>query len=186
MYRFWQHRIWAKVHFEPHLEQCNLCADGECAIRLIRCNSCAAQLYGIIKLSSDCYCVCISVSLFELYTLTVCDYHTLYRKYEMKIHNNFSPQSAHSYNYVTGLSTGLSMRINQYSKENNNILYRLGELKFPRKDFCSAELQTDIIPSNPKRNNSKTTTCLYPSSPLPLATLCQLGEALSYLRSQPG
>lgn len=42
-YWFWKYRIWAKVHFEPHLEQCNLTAHGECVIRLVRCNSCAAE-----------------------------------------------------------------------------------------------------------------------------------------------
>lgn len=42
-YWFWKCRIWAKVHFEPHLEQCNLNAHRECVIRLVRCSSYAAE-----------------------------------------------------------------------------------------------------------------------------------------------
>lgn len=59
----WERRIWAEVHFAPHVEQCNLSADGECVIRLIRCNAHAAELEGIIKLSFDCCCMCIHINM---------------------------------------------------------------------------------------------------------------------------
>lgn len=56
-YRFWQRRIWATVHFVPHLEQCNLKADGECAIRLIRCKMLMLHNW---KAQSNCFLTAVA------------------------------------------------------------------------------------------------------------------------------